>query len=152
MAEESVEGQLNSNGNRRGMHPNSRKNLNPENGFKPGKSGNPKGGPRKEQSITMLAREMLDQEAEERYLHPSDYGKQMTWKQAIAKSLIVFAVKGEGWALKELLERLEGKVTQPISGQDGGPIQYEINVKDQESAKLTERIIGGAMVSNIGLS
>jgi len=87
-----------------------------------GKSGNPnKGRPRKDYSIISLAKEMLDQPADERFLSPSDYGK--TWRQAIAKALLVGALRLNPGIMKELLDRLEGKPAQPIvGGEEGLPI------------------------------
>jgi len=89
-----------------------------------GQSGNPKGRPRKDYSITSLAKEMLDQPADERFLSPSDYGK--TWRQAIAKALLVGALRLNPGIMKELLDRLEGKPAQPIVGGDGKPIILKV--------------------------
>ena len=36
----------------------------------------------------------------------------------LAEKLVGFAVAGEGWAFKELLDRVDGKVPQPIVGDD----------------------------------
>lgn len=88
--------------------------------FMPGASPNPKGRPKKDYSVTSLVKEMLDDKADERWLHLSDYG--LTWRQAIAKALLVGAVRGQPVAIKELLDRLEGKATQPIVGERGEPI------------------------------
>ena len=94
---------------------------NPKGNWVKGQSGNPKGRPRKDYSITSLAKELLDQPADERFLSPSDYGK--TWRQAIAKALLVGALKLNPGIMKELLDRLEGKPTQPIGGgEEGLPI------------------------------
>lgn len=42
---------------------------------------------------------------------------------ALALKLLAFAEAGEGWAFKELLDRLDGKVPQPLVGdKDEDPI------------------------------
>lgn len=100
--------QTNKSGNRRGLNPNSLANLRKGRPFKPGQSGNPKGRTPKAACITSLIREMLDQ--------PMTKGKPETWRQAIAKSILIGAVTGNSALVKELMERLEGRVTQPIEG------------------------------------
>ena len=103
----------------KGKNPNSLANLRPFQAGAP--SANPKGRPCKDYSITSLAKEMLDQPADERFLSPSDYGK--TWRQAIAKALLVGALNLNTGIMKELLDRLEGKPAQPIvGGEEGLPI------------------------------
>ena len=98
-----------------------------------GKSGNPnKGRPRKDCSITSLAKEMLDQPADERFLSESDYGK--TWRQAIAKALLVGALRLNPGIMKELLDRLEGKPVQLIGGETGGAITLRVVYDDRNKA------------------
>jgi hypothetical protein len=46
-----------------------------------------------------------------------------TYAQVIAMSLVREAVKGKVNAAAEVADRVEGKITQPISGPDEGPIQ-----------------------------
>jgi hypothetical protein len=41
-------------------------------------------------------------------------------------SLVREAVKGKVQAAAEVADRVEGKITQPISGPDEGPIVHEI--------------------------
>jgi hypothetical protein len=48
--------------------------------------------------------------------------KGATWRQLIAKAVLYHAAKGNPQMIKELLERLEGKVTQPISGDKENPL------------------------------
>lgn len=129
--------QLNKNGNRRGMHghPNSRKNL--ELGRKKNKRT------AKDYSITRLIKEMLDDPASERWLEVEDKGKELTWRQAIAKRILIEAVKGNAKVTSELLDRLEGKVTQPIGGEGGEPIKTEIIVSSDTAKKLTKAILNG---------
>jgi len=104
---------------------------NPKGNWVKGQSGNPKGRPRKDYSITSLAKELLDQPADERFLSPSDYGK--TWRQAIAKALLVGALKLNSGIMKELLDRLEGKPVQLIGGETGGAITLRVVYDDDNS-------------------
>jgi len=122
MAESTEE--LNRNGDRRGMSPQSRENL--EKGRRNGR------GKKKDNTITSTARGMLDELCPERWLHIDDKGKGLTWRQAIAKSLLAHAVMGKQGAISELLDRLEGKVTQPIGGEGGGPVILKVVYDDSD--------------------
>lgn len=72
--------------------------------FKKGQSGNPKGRPRNSKSVTGLIRELAEQEREG--------GK--ADREVIAENLIALAKAGEQWAIKEFLDRMDGKATQHI--------------------------------------
>ena len=117
MAEE----RLNTSGNRRGMSPSSRGNL--------ALGRKPNNRTAKDYSITRIIKEMLDLPAEERWLEVEDKNKGMTWRQAIAKRLLIEAVRGNAKVSSELLDRLEGKVSLPVTGELGKPIQVEIDAK-----------------------
>ncbi len=91
-----------------------------------GQSGNKKGRPTKDFSIISIVKGMLEQPADERWLDICDKDKKLTWRQAIAKALLVGSVRGHPVLLKELLDRLEGKVPQPISGENGQPIPVRL--------------------------
>jgi len=125
------EKQLNKNGDRRGMSSGSRKNL--DSGRKRG-NGKPNGIP-----ITSAIRELIDKPCDERWLHVEDKGKGITWRQAIAKSILSSAVAGKPGIISELLDRLEGKVTQPIVG--------ELEVRD--TRELTDEQLTVIAAANI---
>jgi len=116
-----VEKPLNSKGNRRGMSLKSQKNL--------GKGRNGNNHANKDYSITRIIKTMLDEPAEERWLETEDKHKKFTWRQAIAKRMLIEAVKGNSRITSDLLDRLEGKVTQPIGGDSGKPIKVDIDGK-----------------------
>lgn len=124
---ESMDEQVNKNGNRRGMNPNSRKNLEKRNNKG---NNNAKG-----LTITSAIRGMLDKPCDERWLYVEDKGKGITWRQAIAKSLLSHAVQGKQGAVSELLDRLEGKVTQPLGGEGGGPVTIRVVYDDRDGRK-----------------
>jgi len=117
------ETQFNKNGKAQGMHPNSRKNLDR------GRVGNNHAV--KDYSITRIVKEMLDDPAEERWLEVEDKPKELTWRQAIAKRILIEAVKGNARVTGELLDRLEGKVTLPIGGEGGKPIILKVVYDDK---------------------
>ena len=125
----------------RGKNPNSLKNLKP---FVKGTSGHPGRTP-KDYSLTSLLKEQID-------TIPLGEKNGRTWRQLLVLAWLTGAMK-QPVLMKEILDRLEGKVTQPIAGENGEPIKYEITVKDGESQKLTEQLFkGGSVVSNISLS
>lgn len=100
---------LNKAGDKRGLSPSSRDNL------LLGRKTNHR--TKKDYSITRIVKSMLDEQAVERWLEVEDKNKQLTWRQAIAKRVLIEAVKGNAKVTSELLDRLEGKVTQPIAGE-----------------------------------
>jgi len=114
---------------------------NPKGSWVKGQSGNPKGRPRKDYSITSLAKEMLDQPADERFLSPSDYGK--TWRQAIAKALLVGALNLNTGIMKELLDRLEGRPVQLIGGEKGGAIILRVVYEDRNKDRTSDNAAKG---------
>ena len=117
---------LNRNGNRRGMSPNSQKQLGK------GRLGN--NHAQKELSITRIQREMLSQ--------PCRYAPGKTWVEYLAERGMAMASENATY-YKELLDRLEGKVTQPIAGEGGGPIKTEIIVSSESAKVLTRAILNG---------
>ena len=120
--------QLNRNGNRRGMTPNSQKNLGK------GRMGN--NHAQKGLSITRIQREMLSQ------LCPYAKDPTLTWVEYLAERGMAMASENATY-YKELLDRLEGKVTQPIAGEGGGPIKTEIIVSSEAAKALTRAILNG---------
>lgn len=104
MVENSVKQERN-----RKIHPNSLKNL---------EAGrNKKGRPRKEQCITHLQREMLPL--------PCPYAPGKTWLEWLADRGMAQA-GGNATYYKELMERLEGKVVQPVEGQIDSDVIFTI--------------------------
>ena len=81
--------------------------------FLPGGVPNPNGRPKKEASLTMLIQEMLDQQAD--YIGVGAVPTDKTWRQLVVKALFTKAVKGDIKAIDLILERCDGKVTQPVS-------------------------------------
>ena len=105
--------------------------------WKPGQSGNPGGRP-KRKPLTDAYAALLDKPI------PSDMARQLkldestTYAQVIAMSLVREAVKGKVNAAAEVADRVEGKITQPISGADGGAIQI-VSTIPRHSGTIEER-------------
>jgi len=118
---------------KRGEHPNSLKNL--EKGrFKKGEVSNPRGRPPKELCITSIMREQLGE--------PCPYAPGKTWAEWVARRALELAGENPTY-YRELLDRIEGKVVQPVGGQEDQPIVYKIIVANEHTKELTERVIRG---------
>ena len=107
---------LNKRGDRRGLHPNSRANLQPPR-WKHGESGNPEGLSLK-RVVSDILREPL------RNVDP----KKAKAIQLLALSIVRDAIKGSKEDRKEIWERLEGKVTQPIEAELSGETKQEVKL------------------------
>jgi len=54
-------------------------------------------------------------------------GKRITKLRQVAETLVTKAIEGEGWAIKEIADRVDGKAMQQVevSGEDGGPVLFK---------------------------
>ncbi len=85
--------------------------------WQPGQSGNPLGRPKKQDTITSLVKDILDQ---------VDGKTKKTYAQLVAEAMVRGALK-DPQILKELLNRCEGKVREEIDMQTTGvSILYEL--------------------------
>lgn len=57
---------------------------------------------------------------------------------------------GEVPAIREIADRLDGKVTQGISGHDGGPIRVDVSGMSDEQLATLEAALGGIADASIG--
>ena len=115
----------------KGNNPNSRKNLKE---IKPGEVRNPKGRARNELCFTSIASEMLPE------ICPYD-PQGRTWAKYLVERWMAQSVKNPAY-FHELIERLEGKVVQPIGGEDG-PLTLKIIVVSEHDKENIERVISG---------
>jgi hypothetical protein len=76
-----------------------------EHRWKKGQSGNPKGRPKKEDSLTSLLREEIGKPCP---LDPQN----RTWGQLLIRSTLQDAIKGNPAARKEVWDRADGKVPE----------------------------------------
>lgn len=100
--------EINTSGNKRGLSPNSRKNL--ELGRKTNNHTE------KGYSITRIQRDMLPQ--------PCPYAPGKTWAEWLAERGLALAGENARYYV-ELLDRLEGKVIIPIGG-NGEPVTFKV--------------------------
>jgi hypothetical protein len=102
--------------------------------WKKGTSGNPRGRPKKQDCLTQLLRDEIQK------ICPADREKR-TWKALIVRATLQLAMKGNATALKEVWERLDGKVLQnerlQLGGADGKQVTIEVVYSDpsKESSK-----------------
>ena len=90
--------------------------------FKPGQSGNPKGGPKREWTWSGL----LEQAGEEIYTDKN--GTKIQFKAMVTKRLWLEAAKGDMVAIKEIFNRMDGMPKQSVAlgGEDGNAITIKI--------------------------
>jgi hypothetical protein len=116
----------NSSNNREGA-----KSLSPHR-FQPGQSGNPGGRPKK-QPVTDHLRSQLEQRISEAMkaklpaFFVEMYGAEATFGQLLAFKMVMKAAKGDVRALREVLDRVEGKVAYKEAGREGqSPIEIRV--------------------------
>jgi hypothetical protein len=87
--------------------------------FQKGISGNPKGRPKKGQTMTDVLRMAMESPV------TGPNGNKMTLKEAMASKLIELAASGESWAIKYIYDRIDGSPRQvtELTGEEGDPIQ-----------------------------
>ena len=103
--------------------------------WKKGMSGNPRGRPRKEDCLTSLLREEI------RKTCPADREKR-TWKELVVRATLQLAMKGNATALKEVWERLDGKVLQTERlqlGEDGKQITINVVYPEDETDRSSTK-------------
>jgi hypothetical protein len=104
--------------------------------WKKGTSGNPRGRPKKQDCLTQLLREEIQK------ICPTDREKRK-WKELIVRATLQLAMKGNATALKEVWERLDGKVLQTeklqLGGADGKQVTIEVVYADQPKESTTSK-------------
>ena len=80
--------------------------------FEPGQSGNPSGTKTNKRFMAALDRAIAQ-----------DDSKRL---RDAAEKLLDNAANGEPWAVNMLADRLDGKPSQSIVGEDGGPLTVQI--------------------------
>ena len=72
--------------------------------FRAGRSGNPKGRPCKPRSLDALIDQALDATVQ---ITENGIPKKLAWREVFIKSLFNRAMKGDRWASKEILKRMD---------------------------------------------
>lgn len=101
-------------------------NLQPP--WQPGTSGNPQGRPPGSRNLKTILREHLEivRKNETNPLKADEADtRDMTVGELLIANWIVKGLEGDWKAAEKILEHLEGKATQPLSGPEGGPIKTE---------------------------
>lgn len=106
--------------------------------FKPGQSGNPAGRPKNSKSVTGIIRDLSKVED----------ATGQTLEERIARKLLELAEGGEQWAVKEFIERMDGKTVAKIETDitsNGKPLGARIQfigspseIIDTEARELEE--------------
>lgn len=99
-----------------------------------GKSGNLKGGPRKERCVTRAIQEILEQSHFEGV--PVEGGRTVAWK--VATVLVRGALDGEITFIKEVLDRTEGKPVQTVAVQADDMKTMQERMVEYESSIRTD--------------
>ena len=113
------------------------KNLNAGR-WKKGESGNPHGRKPKELSITQALRDYMHEIPQITVGGQKNTDK--TWAQLVALGMLLKTVKGDASMAREIIDRLEGKVAQPIAGANGEPIALNIVVNSQAAKGTLDSI------------
>lgn len=104
------------------QHKNGRRLPPVETRWKKGTSGNPRGRPKKQDCLTQLLRDEIEK------ICPADREKRK-WKELIVRATLQLAMKGNAAALKEVWERIDGKVLQTEKVQLGGPDGKQVTIE-----------------------
>jgi hypothetical protein len=92
-----------------------------ENRWKKGVSGNPKGRPKKQDSLTTLMKEKLEKPC------PADK-ENRTWGELIVQTTLQHAMKGNQAAIHEVWNRMDGKLRQSLEHSGAGNTPIELHV------------------------
>ncbi len=124
---------LNSKGNRRGVHPNSLRNLKSA----PGVSGNPAGRKPKADCLLSCIKEELAK--------PNPLQPNLTNEQLIASMLVSQATKGNIKAIDLMMSYLHAKPTQHVGleGPDGQPISSFVFLLPDGSRVTPQELVRG---------
>ena len=101
-----------------------------ESRWKPGQSGNPKGRPKKEESFVGLLEDLVNA------LCPTD-PERRSYAELIVRSLIHQGLKGNLGAIKEILNRLSGRV--PFLIERVGVVPNQVSPKTGRDCDCVQR-------------
>lgn len=72
-------------------------------------------------------------------------GQRVTKLRQVAEKLVECALQGEGWAIKEIADRTDGKPMQAVehTGEDGGPVVFTTiyeTLRDKAEAEARDKL------------
>ena len=112
---------------------------NPENvephKFKPGQSGNPNGRPKGAVSLVKMIREKLVE------VPP---GQKKSYAEGLIDATLRDAIQKDGQSRKLCWEYVDGKAISRIAGAEGGPLQVEVEVTDEQSRNFARVALDAA--------
>jgi hypothetical protein len=93
--------------------------------IKPGEVRNPRGRPKKGETLIEILRSKLDEKIPK---------SQSAYKDMVVMRLIQLANSGDLGALKYIFDRMEGSPRQAVehTGADGGPIEVDMNPAERK--------------------
>ena len=103
--------------------------------YKPGQSGNPKGKPKGAVSIVTILKKLMNKKIKMPGTHPltGEKNANIKIKDAVALRLVTSALAGNTRSLQEIIDRLDGKVTQPLEHSiDAGNAEVIIKIGKDE--------------------
>jgi hypothetical protein len=101
--------------------------------WKSGQSGNPDGRPPKRECLTSLLKEEIER------VVPED-PKGRTWKELLVLATMQLALKGNRGALKEIWERMDGKVQQAVAFEDHQAEKVDVEAAAEQFRLEIKRI------------
>lgn len=120
--------------------------------FKKGQSGNPNGRPKKENTFSDTAVELLESSSIEIKYTLNGEEKEMVLQSSkniycgLVSALIVQGLKGDVRAIKELIDRTEGKAVQKIDLE--GSVETNIPDLSHLNVKQLEKLYGSFSKDN----
>jgi len=124
-----------------GQHPNSRKKLQM---FAKGSNGDHS---HNGYTLTSTIKDLLHQASE--FIPPNALGKDKLWREQIARAVLVKAAQGDVGMVKELLERVDGKVKEsPAVKVNVDNRVLNIYVKDAETKDLIGKVKDRTEIGN----
>ena len=104
----------------------------PETRWKKGVSGNPRGRPKKRDSLTSLLKEEIAK------ICPANREKR-TWQELVVRATLQLAMKGNATGLKKVWERLDGKVLHSekvqLTGSEGRQVKISVVCKNESGSE-----------------
>ena len=110
-------------------------NPNPKNQFKPGKSANPGGRPKRDESVSYLVKKFL----KSRIIDPKT-GKKVSKKQVFVERVFALAMSGDVQAIKLIWNYVDGMPTQQLKVEQTNSSDEALHTLRQILAKENDTV------------